>query len=41
MGTKILWTGTTLVLVGSLLNIPLVVGAVVMGFGLLLLWLDK
>jgi len=43
MGSKLLWTGTTLLLAGKLLPIPSVevVGAVIMIIGLILYWLDK
>ena len=44
MGTKLLWSGATLLLVDNLLIvIPAsnVVGAVLMFIGLILLWLDK
>ncbi len=45
MGTKLLWTGATLILAGGTLGVPIpavaVVGSVVMVIGLILLWLDK
>lgn len=44
MGTKLLWTGATLILASTVLAfIPSVevVGAVIMAIGLVLLWLDK
>lgn len=42
-GGKILWTGVTFILAGDLLPIPSVkvVGGVLMGLGLVLMWLDK
>jgi uncharacterized protein YjeT (DUF2065 family) len=43
MGTKLLWTGLTLISAAAIIPIPAVtiVGAVVMVIGLVLLWLDK
>lgn len=43
MGTKLLWTGLTIVTAAALLPIPgaTVVGAVIMVIGCVLLWLDK
>lgn len=45
MGVKLQWTGLTLFVVGSVVdtNIPQlrVVGAVIMGIGCILMWMDK
>lgn len=43
MGTKLLWTGLTILMATSIVTIPAaaVVGAVLMVIGVILLWLDK
>lgn len=43
MGTKLLWTGLTIIMAAGILPLPaaVVVGAVIMVIGLVLLWLDK
>lgn len=43
MGTKLLWTGLTVVSAGSVVSIPAanVVGAILMVIGCVLMWADR
>lgn len=43
MGGKLLWTGLTIIMASSVINVPAanVIGAVIMVIGCFLTWLDK
>ena len=43
MGIKLLWTGATVILCAGVFPVPAaaIVGAVLMGLGAVLMWLDK
>lgn len=43
MGTKLLWTGLTIIVTAPLTRVPAaaIVGSVLMVIGLILCWLDK